>query len=656
MTEEAVSPRLAADALVAARMGVWDWDVVTGAVVWDDQLARLHGFGPDDVGGPIATFLSTIHADDQDAVSSELQEALAKGGPFLTEFRVLRADGTTAWVQLRGRAVLDAEGIPVRMIGIGLDTTQVRTAREQLGRTLEHITDGVLFLDTGWKIVYANDRAARLLKRPVDELVGQPIRAEFPDVVGTEFWTGFRAALRTRETQTFEAYYGPLDGWFEVRVFPSPGGLTVYFQDVNERRIRAAAQEMLVAQLEQALRRQADIQALVAALAESLTIEEIAAVVLDQAHRTLGTMFAGVALMEDDGRALRFVSLDPLPAETVAEWGKVPLEVSSALTDAVRLRRPIHHASRAELLEEYPHLAETVLTAQNHAFASVPMVSGRQIVGALSMSWSEERTFDDEDLAFMRTLAAQCAQAIERAQLFSHQANVADTLQRAMLPSELPVVDGLEVTACYIAATTDLTIGGDWYDAFVLGDGRVAFAVGDVSGHGLPAATVMGRIRNGLRAYLIDQQSPAASLTKLDAVVDLDGQGLFATAVVMVYDPASGEIVWSNAGHPPPLILGAGGARFLEGHTGPPVGVGGTDGHRDQRLVLNPGESLLAFTDGLIERRHEHLDRGFERLVAAVLDADLGLMSAGCEALVHHVTDGGSRADDICVLLVHRLP
>jgi serine phosphatase RsbU (regulator of sigma subunit) len=320
----------------------------------------------------------------------------------------------------------------------------------------------------------------------------------------------------------------------------------------------------------------------------------------------------------------------------------------------VRLRRPIFHGSLAELLEAYPNLAAALETQPSHAFASVPLVSGRHIVGALSMSWGEERAFSEDDRAFIRTLAAQCAQAIQRSQLFARQATVADTLQRAMLPEELPVVDGLEVSACYIAATTDLAIGGDWYDAFGLGDGRIAFAVGDVSGHGLPAASVMGRIRNGLRAYLIDQHGPAASLTKLDTMVDLDGRGLFATVVVIVYDPTSGEIVWSNAGHPPPLLVAGGEARYLEGHVGAPVGVGAPEGHRDQRLVLRTGETLIAYTDGLIERRHEHLDGGFSRLAGAVVDADLDLMTAGCEALVRHVTEGGSRADDICVLMVRR--
>ncbi|HEY2331837.1 MAG TPA: SpoIIE family protein phosphatase [Acidimicrobiales bacterium] len=644
----------AADALRAAGMGVWDWNVVTGELIWDEQIARLHGFDPAEFDGTLSAFLSRIHPEDQPDVAAGIQEALGRGGAFHTEFRVQRPDGTTAWIQGRGRAVLNADGLPVRMIGVGADTTELRTTREQLGRTLAHISDGVVLLDRSWTIAFANSRAARILQRSVDDLVGQSVRDVFPDVIGTEFSSGIRAAIRTQETYIFEAYYGPLDGWFEVRVHPSPSGLTVYFQDVNERRERAAAQEKLVVELETALRRQADLQSLVAALAESLTIQEVAAAVLDQTHRTLGTDYAGVALMNDDKQALRFVTLEGLPAETVEQWGEVPMRVSSALTDAVRFRRALYHANRAELLDAYPHLQRTVEVAGSHAWVSIPMVSGRQVVGALSMSWDIERTFTPEDRAFISTLAAQCAQAVERAQLFARQADVADTLQRAMLPEDLPLVEGLDISACYLSAKTDLSIGGDWYDAFMLEDGRLALAVGDVSGHGLTAATVMGRLRNGLRAYLIEEHSPAATLTKLDAMVELEGRGLFATAVVAVYDPRSGELVWSNAGHPPPLLLAGEGARYLEGHVGAPVGVGGPDGHRDERIVVRSGEVLIAFTDGLIERRREHLDEGFARLRAAVTDGSFDIVAEGCEALVHRVTDGGDRADDVCVLMLHR--
>src|SRR5215470_758231 len=106
-------------------MGVWDWNVVTGELVWDDQIARLHGFEPDDFDGTLSAFLSRIHPEDEPDVAAGIQEALARGGAFQTEFRVQRPDGTTAWIQGRGRAVLDADGLPVRMLGVGADTTEL---------------------------------------------------------------------------------------------------------------------------------------------------------------------------------------------------------------------------------------------------------------------------------------------------------------------------------------------------------------------------------------------------------------------------------------------------------------------------------------------------------------------------------------------------
>ena len=389
-------------------------------------------------------------------------------------------------------------------------------------------------------------------------------------------------------------------------------------------------------------------------MADALSVDDVAAAVLSLAIRVLGTTLAGVALLTDDGAAVRFVTLAPLPAATVAELGAIPLDVPSALTDCVRLRRPLYHSSRDELLATYP-LAATVEMAGNHAFANVPLLVRGRVLGALSMSWADARQFSDQDRNFVRMLAAQCAQAIERAQLFSRQRDVANVLQQAMLPDDLPNVDGVDVAACYLPATTDLTVGGDWYDAFTLSDGRLAFAVGDVSGHGVQAAAVMGQIRNALRAYVVEGHSPAVALTKLDELVDRAGHGLFATAIVAVYDPVSGDLVWSNAGHPPLVLRSATTARLLEGHVGAPIGVRGPEGHRDERLTMQVGEQLVGYTDGLVERRNEDLGVGLERLVAAVVDAAVPLTAGDwCGSLVDAVLGSAPREDDICVLVLQR--
>lgn len=531
-----------------------------------------------------------------------------------------------------------------------------RTRLAHAAQALEHVSDGVIVVDLCWRITVANSTAAALIEHTVEELVGHDFWEVLPHAVAHEFGDRYREAMRTQEPQHFEAYYGPLRGWFDVRAVPSPLGLTLSFQNVNERRAALAHQDALVGRLEEALSRQNQTQAVVVALAEALCVEDVAASVLQLANRTLATKDAFVALLSDDGESLRFVTFDRLPSATLAERGALRLDVASGVTDCVRLRQPMYHSSRAELLATYTNLAATVEEAGTHAFASVPLLVGGRAIGALSMSWTAERAFTEQDRAFVRMLAAQCGQAVERTQLIARQRDVAETLQQAMLPEDLPRVEGAEVSACYLPATTGMTVGGDWYDGYILADGRLVFAVGDVSGHGVQAAAVMGQVRNSLRAYILEGHDPAGALTRLDELVDHAGHGLFATVIVASYQPATGELVWSNAGHPPLLLRTKSGPRFLQGHVAAPVGVRGPVSHLNDRVVLQNGDTLVAYTDGLIERRDEDLGDGLARLMTRVDVAAARVSDGGwCEELVDVVLGDVPRDDDICLLALQRV-
>jgi serine phosphatase RsbU (regulator of sigma subunit) len=528
------------------------------------------------------------------------------------------------------------------------DWTDLLSVPEPPRWTLDELIDGVMVVDPSWQITFAHVRSNA-------DVVGHDLRDVFADAVGTDLWDWLEKSMRAETTQTFEARHGPLDGWFEIRAHPSPSGLALYFQDIHERRAAFLAQEARVARLEATIAQQVQTQSIVAALAESLSVDDIASAVLKLARQVLGTMFAGIALLNDDDTAVRFVILDPLPPEVVADLEPVPLDVPSALGDCVRLRRPVYHSSRAGVLATYPAPVGAPEMIGNEAFANVPLLVGGRVLGALSMSWTNPRTFSDLDRAFVRILAAQCAQAVERAQLSTRQRDVAETLQQAMLPDELPTIDGVALSACYLPAMTDMTVGGDWYDAFTLADGRLVFAVGDVSGHGVKAAAMMGQVRNSLRAYVYEGHSPAIALAKLDELIDRGGHGLFATVAAGVYDPTSGDLVWSSAGHPPLILRSGATARLLGGHVGAPIGVRGPQGYRDEHVRLQAGELLVGYTDGLVERRREDLDDGFARLTSALAAAgDLTAAPDWCTTLVDRVLGSALREDDICVLALQR--
>ncbi len=256
----------------------------------------------------------------------------------------------------------------------------------------------------------------------------------------------------------------------------------------------------------------------------------------------------------------------------------------------------------------------------------------------------------------MVALAAQCAQALERARLYERERSTARMLQRSLLPDALPLVIGMRLAALCHAASADTDVGGDWYDAFVLADGRIALAVGDVRGRGVRAASVMGQVRNALRGLVHADPSPGAVLGWLDAVVArLGDPEEFVTLVYAVADSRTGRLEWACAGHMPPLVMRADGALYLEGAESLPLGLGGT---RPQAVLdLAPGDALVLFSDGLVENRHRPLDDGLHQLLvhADALIAAPGVPTAQTlrDVLTTSMVDDRGN-DDVTVLALRR--
>jgi chemotaxis family two-component system sensor kinase Cph1 len=197
---------------------------------------------------------------------------------------------------------------------------------------------------------------------------------------------------------------------------------------------------------------------------------------------------------------------------------------------------------------------------------------------------------------------------------------IADSLQRTLVLDETPSFAGLDVLARYRPAKGS-KLGGDWWDAFDLPDGRIVFAVGDVAGHGVSAATSMAQIRTGLRAYMIDGKSPAQCLDRLDVLVQQLLPGQTATVVVLAVDPATGRVELANAGHPSPLLLRDGVCTVLPRAGRPLLGVAYGSARTDE-VLLGPGDILLAFTDGVVERRGVEIFESIDRLRSAVATTD----------------------------------
>ena len=246
-------------------------------------------------------------------------------------------------------------------------------------------------------------------------------------------------------------------------------------------------------------------------------------------------------------------------------------------------------------------------------------------------------------------LAAELGRvAEENAGLYAEQRTVAQTLQENLLPQQLPALDGLEIGVRYESGVDSLEVGGDWYDVIETGDGRAVFVVGDVSGRGLPAATVMASLRHAIRAYAMQGDGPATILTKLARLVSVAEDGHFATVLCGSLDIARREVVLANAGHPRPLMIDGSGAAFVATEVGVPVGTAPEPTYRPATMTVPPRATLLLYTDGLFERRGETVDAGLERLRQVATPGDLAL-----DARLDRVLEGlapGRGSDDTAIL------
>jgi putative methionine-R-sulfoxide reductase with GAF domain len=280
----------------------------------------------------------------------------------------------------------------------------------------------------------------------------------------------------------------------------------------------------------------------------------------------------------------------------------------------------------------------------------VPLVSGEEAVGVLHVGRLEPKLFTVEDVDLLEVVAERVVGAAQHRELALEQA-AARLLERSLLPSSLPKCDGLELAARY-APVTKRIVGGDWYDVFTLPSGRMWLAVGDVAGHGLRAAVIMGRIRSAFRSYALLGGSPADVLDLVDRKVRHFEIGTFATIVCASIDPPYDEISIAVAGHPPPMLAIPGqDAALVPVHVTPPVGSGFDVQRTAVTIPLAKGSVLLFYTDGLIERRNESIDVGLERLRTAVRAARADTVAG---EVMHALLANTVPFDDVAALVVRR--
>jgi PAS domain S-box-containing protein len=645
-------------ALKTVRLGAWDWEIGSSEMIWDEPLIRLFGLDPETFDRRVETWMGMVHPDDLPRVMSAIEDALRTRSDFSAEYRVYRPDGTTGWVEARGRHVVDEQGEITRMIGTIWDTTETRIAMDAAGRALRHMTDGFLAVGSAWRIEFLNVRAEQLLGSQ-SGLIGRTLW-DLPAVQEAGLETRCRRAAAGGNPVGFQVRW-PADGrWYHIRLVPVPDGLTMYFTDITEKRVRDAEREAVDrADAERA----AHIGELTAALAKALTTQDVVTAVAQRVLPLFGAAGLVMAFIED-GRA-RIVGAVGYRRSFLDYLGEVMLSPGAPATETLGSGVPAFMASPEEYLAAYPNLAELVATGQKEAWAFLPLIASGRPIGICVLSWDRPRRLVGEERTLLIALSGLVAQALERARLYDAEHSLAQELQRGLLPRVLPSLSSVTTAAAYLPAGTGAQVGGDWYDVIPLSADRVALVIGDVMGHGLPEAITMGRLRTAVRTLVGLEQPPDELLAHLNDLVSDLGDDFYATCLYVVYDPVGHSCIMARAGHPPPAIVHPDGSvHFPELAPNPPLGAA-TPPIETTELNVPEGSLLVLYTDGLIESAHRDSDSGMSELGRALASSPDRKLSGGresetrdlnrlCESLMATLVSTHEPADDDTAILVAR--
>lgn len=673
-------------AVDAAGVGAFDWDLVTGELRWDDRLLELFGLDHETFSGTIASFNAAVHPDDRDRVTQAIRDAIESCGLYAAEYRVVLPSGQVRWIGARGRAVAGPDGHARRLLGAASDTTAVRDEDARVSRVLEAMPTAFFHLDTAWRFTYANSEARRLLGGIGVDVVGGIIWELFPDSIGTEFERRYREAVADQRPVAFEAYYPPpLDGWYEVRAWPTPDGLSVYFIEISDRH---RAQEVI----ERTDRRAALLADVTQTLTGTLDVDEAVSRLAQLLVPGLGDWCVVTQIDGLDGgpgpdwrRKLRDVGwwhADPRSRGLVEQYARVRV---GALRDASYVARALEsgglvvineRASErvADVLE--PGEARDIFTRLAPESAAVlPLRARGRTVGLVTIFRDRHRgTFSVDDLATLEEAAGRAGLALDNARLYSEQRDLAETLQLSMMTAP-PQPDHLQIAVRYTSAAEAAQVGGDWYDAFMQPGGATVVVIGDVVGHDTAAAAAMGQLRSLLRGIAVTTgDGPGEVLRRVDEAMATLVVDTTATAAIARFEATEQErqdgltrLRWSNAGHPPPLVVGPAtperpdipaGVRVLWGPQANLLLGFAADVPRDEsEVTLVRGSTVLLYTDGLVERRGQPFDDGIDLLTRVLGELDrrgLELEELCDELLVRMLPERPE--DDVAVVAVRLHP
>ncbi|WP_413105334.1 SpoIIE family protein phosphatase [Streptomyces sp. Inha503] len=516
----------------------------------------------------------------------------------------------------------------------------------------DRLTEGCCALDAEGRITFISTTAADLVGGSVPDLLGALLWEALPWLDDPVFVDRYRAAVLGRRPTSFTALRPP-DRWLSFQLCPDVSGVSVRVSPTDHAtpvdhpdpgRASNVATPARAGTLY-------DLMHLAGALTKAVSVRDVVELTADLVLPAFGAQ--GFVLSVAEGDRLRVVGHRGYPAKVINRLDIPPFRDGSAPTvRAVTTGIPLFFASPGEMEQLAPDIPRLTKRA---AWAFLPLLASGRPVGCCVVSYDRPHDFTPDERAVLASLAGLIAQALDRARLYDAEHQLAHSLQSGLLPATLPTVPGLEVAARYLPTARGMDIGGDFYDLIRCDTTTVAAAIGDVQGHNVNAAVLMGQVRTAVHATA--GAHPGEVLARTNRLLtDLD-PGLFTSCLYAHIDLAHHLVHLASAGHPPPLL------RHPDGHTEilhlPPGLLLGIDPDADYpatEIPLPPGAVLALYTDGLVESPDVDLDDATTSLADQLAQAPDQPMTTLADTLIRHDPHTDPRSDDIALLLLRLRP
>jgi PAS domain-containing protein len=609
-------------------------------------------------------WLDSVHPDDRAGARDRWYDAVRAGASYDSRFRVRMADDAYRWQLVRALPQRDESGAILRWVGVNVDIDDERRAdeaREQFVRLVEASDLFIGICDAAWCATYVNEAGRALLEMgSMDDVRGTNLLAYFPAPERDAVRIGLSAAIS--ENRRWQ-------GEYRLRNFRTGAPIPFFFTAFSllDEAGKLAGIAMIGRDLRERLRMEAGMRALAEAGAAMYGSLDFEGTVKNVATAVTNTFASGctVDVMDADG-SIHSAGAAHRDSRLIAVLRAAVMRSIDADNPIVRAIAHGESSLLATLPADWlepdddrddrsaPSADVSELDCRSLIVVPIRSAQAGHVIGALTclLDGSDSRGgYTPEDVRFAQEVAVRAGIALDHARAYERERRIAVTLQEASLPGTLPMLPGVRLAADYRPGKREATIGGDWYDAFLLDDGRVVVTIGDVLGNGLSAAVTMGKLRQAMQSVALVLPDPNIMLDAADRTVRAQPTDTYATALAGIFDPARGEFTFASAGHHGPTLRHASGAIEEVNASGLLLGLRPRGETQTRTIRIGTDTTLVFFTDGLIEETRDS-DEGHRRLHAAITDPQVTAAANPARAIVDHVLGGRPASDDIAVLVM----